>query len=170
LQGRAWKFGDNVLNDGQITTLEMLRSGIYDPAKLAAHCMAGIDPEFPKKAKPGDIIVAGRNFGKGQNHITGPLGIKGLGLGVVTESMTRPFFRQSVVAGLLMLPFVRGITEFVNDGDMLVVDFRQGTIENAGTGATLRTDPLPDLVLEFLEAGGEREWLARNFGEAASPS
>ena len=163
-RGRVWKFGDNILNDGQVTSYEMVKAGIFDPKVLAGSCMTGIDPDFPHKAQPGDIIVAGRNFGKGQNHITGPLAIKGLGLAVVTESMSRPFFRQSVVAGLLMLPFVPDITSRVSQGDILDVDFTSGRITNVTSGEEITCDPLPPMIAGFLEAGGERGWLQQNFG------
>ena len=165
LQGRVWKFGDNVLNDGQVTSVDMLRAGIFDPQVLAKSCMTGIDPDFPEKARAGDIIVAGKNFGKGQNHITGPLAIKGLGLGVITESMTRPFFRQAVVAGLMMLPFVAAIRAHVEEGDVVSVDFASGLIRNLTSGCDLQAEPMPDLMIEFLQAGGEREWLAAKYGK-----
>ena len=165
IKGRVWKFGDNILNDGQVTSYELVKAGVFDPKVLAGSCMTGIDPDFPKKARPGDIIVAGKNFGKGQNHITGPLAIKGLELAVITESMSRPFFRQSVVAGLLMLPFVPGITAQVSEGDVLDVDFTSGRIANLTTGVEITCDPLPPMIAAFLEAGGERGWLQKNFGE-----
>ena len=167
MTGRVWKFGDNVLNDGHITSLEALKAGNYEAKTLAPYCMTGLDPDFPKKAAAGDLIVAGKNFGKGQNHITGPLAIKGLGLGVITQSMTRPFFRQSVVAGLMMIPFVDGITQFVEQGDVLRVDFRTGLIVNQTQHTEMRAQPLPDLMLEFLLAGGEREWLAQHLASLA---
>jgi len=168
IEGRVWKFGDDVLNDGQVASYEMIKAGIVDPKVLAASCMTGIDPAFPKKARAGDIIVAGKNFGKGQNHITGPLAIKGLGLAVIAESMSRPFFRQSVVAGLLMLPFVRGITSQVAQGDMLNVDFRTGRITNLTAGNIVEASPLPPMVADFLEAGGERAWLEQTYGTRPS--
>jgi 3-isopropylmalate/(R)-2-methylmalate dehydratase small subunit len=164
IEGRVWKFGDNILNDGQVASYEMVKAGVVDPQVLATSCMTGIDPDFPKKARAGDVIVAGKNFGKGQNHITGPLAIKGLGLAVIAESMSRPFFRQSVVAGLLMLPFVSEITSRVAQGDMLNVDFRTGRITNLTTGDVVEADPLPSMIADFLEAGGERVWLEQKFG------
>jgi 3-isopropylmalate/(R)-2-methylmalate dehydratase small subunit len=167
MHGRVWKFGDNVLNDGHITSLEALKAGNYEASTLAPYCMTGLDPDFPKKASAGDLIVAGKNFGKGQNHITGPLAIKGMGIGVITRSMTRPFFRQSVVAGLMMLPFVDEIITFVDQGDVLDVDFRTGRIVNETKQREMQAEPLPDLMLEFLLAGGEREWLANQLAAGA---
>jgi 3-isopropylmalate/(R)-2-methylmalate dehydratase small subunit len=164
MKGRAWKFGDNVLNDGGITTLELTRLGVFDPTELGRSCMAGIDPEFPKKAKPGDFIVAGKQFGKGQLHVQGPLGVKGLGVGLITESMTRNFFRLAVSAGVQMLPFVPGASTEIGEGDALDVDFRTGEIRNLTRGTSLRAAPLPDFLWEFIDAGGEKEWLGRKYG------
>jgi 3-isopropylmalate/(R)-2-methylmalate dehydratase small subunit len=168
IEGRVWKFGDNILNDGQVVSYEMIKAGVIDPKVLAESCMTSIDRDFPKKARAGDLIVAGKNFGKGQNHITGPLAIKGLGLAVIAESISRPFFRQSVVAGLLMLPFVNQITSRVAQGDTLNVDFRTGRITNVTSGNVVEAAPLPSIIADFLEAGGERAWLEQNFGTRRS--
>lgn len=159
--GRAWVFGDDVHNDSGITSIEATRNAIFDPAVLAKTCMAGVRPEFPAQAKPGDLIVAGKQFGKGQLHVQGPLSIKGSGVGLLCESMTRSFFRLSVSAGLKMLPFVPDLTANVGDGDRLEVDFRAGTIRNLTRGVSLTAEPLPGFLWEFIDAGGEREWLAK---------
>ncbi len=170
LKGRCWKFGHDVLNDGGISSLELVRAGIFDPKELAKACMQGVDPEFAQKARPGDIIVAGRNFGKGQLHVQGPLSIKGLGVGLVTESMPRSFFRLCVAAGVLMLPYVPGITDQVNDGDELEVDFERGLIRNHTSGGVVETPPLPDSLLRIVAAGGERAWLATEYGTKGAPA
>lgn len=161
MTGRAWVFGDDILNDGGITTLEMTRQGVFDPALLARSCMAGVDPGFAARAAAGDILVAGRSFGRGQLHVQGPLAIKGLGVGLVCVSMTRSFFRLSVAAGVPMLPYVSGLEDAVSDGDRLEVDFRQGRIRNLSRGTCLAADPLPDFLWQFIAAGGERAWLAQ---------
>ncbi|SHI17176.1 hypothetical protein [Pollutimonas bauzanensis] len=168
--GRAWVFGDDVLNDGGIASLEMVRQFIYDPKVLATECMATLNPEFPKRAQPNDVVFAGKNFGKGQMHVTGPLSLKGVGVGLVCESVTRAFFRLSVSAGLLMLPFVPGITAKVRDEDPIDVDFHTGRIENKRTGEIIHAQPMPDFVWEILNAGGEREWLAAKYGSGVLPA
>jgi 3-isopropylmalate/(R)-2-methylmalate dehydratase small subunit len=168
--GRAWVFGDDVLNDGGIASLEMVRKFIYDPEILKTECMRALNPVFPEQARAEDVVVAGTSFGKGQLHVTGPLSLKGVGVGLVCESVTRAFFRLSVSAGLLMLPFVPGITRKVQDGDPMDVDFRTGRIENRRTGEIIHAQPMPDFVWEILDHGGEREWLAAKFGTAGAPA
>ncbi len=163
-KGRCWKFGDDILNDGGISSLELTRAGIFDPRELARACMQGVDPQFAVRARPGDILVAGKNFGKGQLHVQGPLAIKGVGVGLVTESMPRSFFRLAVAAGVPMLPYAAGVTRLVEDGDELEVDFAAGVVRNHRSGAELRTQPLPASLLEIIAAGGERAWLAMKYG------
>lgn len=160
--GRAWTFGDSVPNDGGITTIETTRRGMFDPVELGPYCMTEIDPDFPKKAGPGDIIVGGAMFGTGQLHVQGPLGIRGLGLGVICSAMTRGFFHLSVAAGLRMLPYCgEEIIGSISSGDRLNVDFTTGRIENLTRGQVHQTDPLPPFLLDVIDAGGERAWLAR---------
>lgn len=158
-KGTCWKFGDNVLNDGQISTLDSVKKMETDPQVLAKQCMAGLDPAFAGRARPKDLIVAGRNFGMGQLHMQGPLSIKGLGVGVVTESMTRSFFRLMVTAGVPMVAFCPGITGLVSTGDGLEVDFSRGSVANLTTGEVAQGEVLPPFLLEIIAAGGELAWL-----------
>lgn len=167
MRGLCWKFGDNVLNDGGIMTIEQVHKLEYDPRVLAKYCMAPIDPEFSEKVKPGDIIVAGRNFGRGQLHFQGPLSIKGLGVGLVTESMMRSFFRLSIAAGVPMLPFAEGITALTSQGDELEVDFALGIFKNLTKGNEVHTEPLPNFLLEIIGMGGESAWLEAHYGKGA---
>jgi hypothetical protein len=95
-QGRAWVFGDNIDTD-------VIIPGRYlnttDPQELAAHCMEGVDPEFPRKVQPGDIVVAGRNFGSGSSREHAPLSLKAAGVScVVAKSFARIFFRNAIRA------------------------------------------------------------------------
>ncbi|WP_374449029.1 3-isopropylmalate dehydratase [Stella sp.] len=160
-RGRCWKFGDNVLNDGHIMDIGQVKAKETDPAVLAKYCMIGLDPTFAGKAQPGDIVVAGRNFGSGQLHMQGPLALKGLGLAVVSESMTRSFYRLMITAGVPMLSFMPGITQMVTNGDELEVDFRAGTVTNLTRGTTKQGEPLAPFLLDIIEAGGELAWIKK---------
>lgn len=160
-RGRCWKFGDDVLNDGHIMSIEQVKAKETDPAILARYCMVGLDPNFASKAKPQDIIVGGKSFGTGQLHMQGPLSIKGLGLAVVTESMTRSFFRLMITAGVPMLSFVPGVTRAVESGDELEVDFSAGRVRNLSQGTEIGGEPLAPFLLDIIAAGGELAWIKR---------
>lgn len=161
-RGRVWLFGDNVLNDGQIMDIEMTRQVVYDPERLAPLAMAGLDPTFAARARPGDFIVAGRNFGKGPMHIQGAIALKALDLSVLCESMARSFFRLGVSVGLRSLPFATGIRAFVAQGDDIDVDFVSGVVTNHTQSRSQSFAPMPDSVLELILAGGEQAWLRQH--------
>jgi 3-isopropylmalate/(R)-2-methylmalate dehydratase small subunit len=158
-RGRAWVFGHDVLNDGQIMDIEMTREIVYEPERLAPLAMCGLDPEFSKKVRPGDFVVAGERFGRGPMHIQGPIALGALGVAVLAESMARSFYRLSISVGLPVLPFATGILQLVNPGDELEVDFRTGTVVNLTTRKHLQVTPVTGAALEILEAGGEAQWL-----------
>jgi 3-isopropylmalate/(R)-2-methylmalate dehydratase small subunit len=135
----------------------------HDPKVLKEHVMTGVDPDFPKKAKPGDIIVAGKNFGHGNPHVWGYQAMRELGLGLVVEFMSRGGFRNAVAAGLPFLPEARGITDKVNQGDELEVDFSTGEIRNLTTGELIKAEPLAPPLLEIIAAGGQKRYLKKKF-------
>lgn len=161
-RGRAWVFGDDVLNDGQIMDIEMTRQVVYDPQKLAPLAMCGLDPSFAREAKAGDFVVAGRNFGKGPMHIQGAIALKALDVSVLTESMARSFFRLGVSVGLRVMPFSTGIRAFVADGDDIEVDFLSGQVINHTHNRAASFAPMPPGVQEIVIAGGEQAWLREN--------
>src|SRR4030043_212623 len=98
MKGKVWKFGDNV-NTDEIIPARYLNTS--DPAELARHAMEDADPEFVRKVKPGDFIVAGRNFGCGSSREHAPVALKAAGLsGVIAASFARIFYRNSFNMGL----------------------------------------------------------------------
>ncbi len=120
---------------------------------IIAHAMEGADPEFPKKVKPGDIIVAGRNFGDGSSRETAPMAIKGSGVSVViAELFARIFYRNAINIGLpvMILPDTSDISE----DDELEVDLRAGTIHNLTKKKLFHCDPLPEHIMSLIEEGG----------------
>jgi 3-isopropylmalate/(R)-2-methylmalate dehydratase small subunit len=152
-QGKAWVFGDDVSNDDGIMPLAMTRQQEYDPSVLARHCFEMIDPRFADKALPRDIVVAGRNFGHGNPHIQGFLGLKGAGVGLVVESMSRGALRACINAGV---PVLRGgpLGGFCRTGDLLEVDYETGALCNLTTGDTRMMPPMPAIMREIVDAGG----------------
>jgi 3-isopropylmalate/(R)-2-methylmalate dehydratase small subunit len=152
-KGRAWAFGDDVPNDEGIMPLRMVRQQEYDPGVLAKCCFEQVNAQFAPNVKPEDFVVAGRNFGYGNPHIQGFLGLKGVGVGVLAESMSRGPLRACVNAGVPVL-VVPGIARFALEGDELVVDFLTGVIANTTRGGELRAEPLAEVMREIVECGG----------------
>ncbi len=150
--GRVWKFGDNVNTDVIIPTSAI--SSTSDPDELAKHTLEPIFPDFSKKVKPGDIIVAGKNFGYGSSRQQASTVFKHLGVGaIVAESFARIFFRNSINLGLHVI-LCKDITRKVEQGEVLEVNPITGDIKNLTTGATFKSPPIPLFALEIIRDGG----------------
>jgi len=149
-RGRVWKLGDNVDTD-VITPGKYL---ILPMNELKKYVLEPIDPEFPRKVKPGDILVAGKNFGCGSSREQAPAALKALGISVViAESFARIFFRNAVSLGLPVM-ICDGISEKVKEGEFLEVNLETGEIKNLNTGQTIKTKILSKQMIEILKAGG----------------
>ncbi|MDQ0285380.1 3-isopropylmalate/(R)-2-methylmalate dehydratase small subunit [Desulfofundulus luciae] len=149
IRGRVHKYGDNI-NTDIISPAQYMELSYAD---MAAHAMEGIDPDFSRKVRPGDIVVAGKNFGSGSSRETAPIALKYAGVGaVVAKFFARIFYRNALNIGLpvLELPEVGEI----NDGDELEIDLARGTIRNLTRNKDYRFTALPDHILELLQAGG----------------
>ena len=154
LKGNVLHYGDNVDTDVIIPARYLNTS---DPKELAAHCMEDIDPDFLKKRKPGDIIVAGSNFGCGSSREHAPLAIKHAGIScVIAKSFARIFYRNAINTGL---PIVVCDGEF-NQGDELDVDLFAGSILNLTTGKQYSFPPFPAFLQKIIEAGGLMQAMA----------
>ncbi|MCK4261707.1 3-isopropylmalate dehydratase small subunit [bacterium] len=151
MQGRVWKFGDNV-NTDEIIPASYLNT--TDPEVLARHCLEGIDEDFPKKVSEGDIIVAGRNFGCGSSREHAPLAIKGAGIScLIAESFARIFYRNSINIGLPILECpqaARGIKE----GDLVEVDLPSGKIKDLNSDGVWASQPFPEFMQKIIASGG----------------
>ncbi|MFC4271845.1 3-isopropylmalate dehydratase [Sneathiella chungangensis] len=162
--GTAWVFGDNISNDDGIMSLKFVREQEYRPEVLAHHIFEQIDPTLPSKIKVGDFIVAGRNFGFGNPHVQGFLGLKGAGVSIIAESVLRGPLRTCINAGVPILSPVSGIRGLVESGDELEVDFIEGLIINLTTQKELKTDPIPEIMREIVEAGSGMDFMFRRAG------
>jgi 3-isopropylmalate/(R)-2-methylmalate dehydratase small subunit len=150
LKGRVWKFGDGISTDHIISASYL---GTTDTKVFAEHAMETVDPDFPKKVRPGDMVVAGQNFGCGSSREQAPLALKALGISaILAESFARIFFRNCINIGLPAIE-CRGISQAVKEGEVIEVDLRGGFVRTAGS-ERLETSPFPPRVLEILEAGG----------------
>ena len=159
VEGRAWVFGHNLALDGEIMAFRFTKERETNPAVLKQHVLEAVDPEFAREARPGDLIVAGRRFGHGNPHVYAFLGMQGLGVGLLAESIPRGSFRNAIAAGVPTLPRCPAITAQVASGERLRVDFGAGTVVLLDSGRELRFEPLPPFLLEILSVGGAKEWL-----------
>ena len=151
LRGLAWCFGNNIDTD-QIIPARYCNT--FDPVKLADHAMEGANPDFAQRVAPGDIIVAGRNFGCGSSREAAPLALKAAGVGaVVAHSFGRLFFRNAVNIGLY-ISICRAACESVESGEELVIDTSASHIHSVTTGRAYRCEPLPEYVQEIVDSGG----------------
>ncbi len=162
IAGRAWRFGDDVNTD-------LILPGRYleltDPEEMARHAMEGVLPSFSERVKPGDIIVAGRNFGCGSSREHAPLALKHAGVGaIVAESFARIFYRNCINIGLPALQCHR-ISSEVMDGDDLEIDLNRGTLKNLRTGVRLQFTPLPNFIVKIITEGGLTWYLRMHMEE-----
>lgn len=165
-RGRAWVFGDDIPNDEGIMPLRLVRQQEYNAAELAKYCFEQVNVQFAPNAKAQDFVVGGRNFGYGNPHIQGFLGLKGLGVGVLAESMSRGPLRACVNAGVPVL-VIPGVVKFAADGDLLEVDFLTGSLMNKTSGAEMRGQPLPEVMRDIVECGGGIGYMKKRLAVAA---
>jgi 3-isopropylmalate/(R)-2-methylmalate dehydratase small subunit len=160
-KGRCWKFGDDIGVDGDLMPLEFAIQRETRVEILAPNTMKGVDPTFAGKAQPGDIMVGGKRFAQGNPHIQGLIGIAGLKMGLVVESIPRGSLRNAVNAGLPILPSCPDVTRQVETGDELEVDFATGRFVNLTRGKTLQFQPLDQALRDIIALGGQRPALQK---------
>ena len=154
-KGTAFKFGDDVNTD---VILPGKYLNLQDPQQLAQHCMESEDPEFVHKAKPGDIMVAGKNFGCGSSREHAPISIKALGIRcVIASTFARIFFRSAINIGLPIVECDEAARS-INQGDEVSVDFDTGLITDHTTGQQWQADPFPPFLQKLIAAGGLVEY------------
>lgn len=150
LRGKAHKFGDDINTDYIIAGKYKFKT--LDMDELAKHVMEDLDPEFATRLKPGDFVVAGRNFGCGSSREQAPLALIHAKVGaVIAVSFARLFYRNAVNTGL---PVVECDTSAISSGDELEVDLGQGTVVNVTRGVTVSASPLPPFMQRIFEDGG----------------
>jgi 3-isopropylmalate/(R)-2-methylmalate dehydratase small subunit len=151
IQGRVWKLGDNVDTD-QLVPGRYL--SLTDPQVLGSHCLEDVRPEFSQQVKPGDVLVAGKNFGCGSSREHAPVALKALGIScLVAESFARIFFRNAINLGLPALASPEAAAA-LRDGDEVRIELDSGTIEDLSRPFRGTASPLPEFLTEIIEAGG----------------
>ena len=149
--GSVFKYPDNVDTDVIIPARYL---NTPDAKELAAHCMEDLDPSFISRVKPGDIIVAGENFGCGSSREHAPVAIKASGIAcVVAKSFARIFYRNSINIGLPIMECPEA-ADAIAAGDEVHVDFDTGVITDKTTGQTFQAEPFPPFIQKIIADGG----------------
>ena len=148
---KVYKYGANVDTDVIIPARHL---NDPSPAALASHCMEDIDASFASSVQPGDIIVAGHNFGCGSSREHAPLAIKSCGVKcVIAPSFARIFYRNSINIGFPIVECPQAAEE-IQAGDQVDVDFSSGVITNLTTGKTYQAAPFPAFIEGIIQSGG----------------
>lgn len=161
--GTVHLVGDHIDTDAIIPARFLVTT---DPLELGKHCMAGLSPDWLQRVHPGDILVAGENFGCGSSREHAPLAILGAGIPVVlAKSFARIFYRNGFNMGLPLVELGEAAAA-IADGHRLTVDVAQGVVENHTTGAVIRVQPVPAFMMEMLQAGGLVGYVRKRLGGA----
>lgn len=159
IQGTAFKFGDNI-NTDIISPPQYIELTVEE---AAVHSMEAVDPDFTKRFRPGDVIVAGDNFGSGSSRETSPLALRYLGTGaVVAKYFARIFYRNSINIGLPL--FECSETDRIEAGDEIEIDTEAGKIFNLTKKEEYLCSRIPPHIMELIEEGGLIPRLKRKYG------
>ncbi|MCM8804831.1 MAG: 3-isopropylmalate dehydratase small subunit [Candidatus Omnitrophica bacterium] len=157
LKGKVHKFGDNINTDYIISGKYKFKT--LDMVELAKHLMEDIEPDFYKKVKKGDFIVAGRNFGCGSSREQAPLVIKYAGIpAVVAKSFARIFYRNGINNGLILL---EGDTDKIEDGDEIEIYLEEGKIKNITKNIEIYVTKTPEFLIKIIKEGGIIDYLKK---------
>lgn len=156
LKGKCHKFGHDMGHDGPVMAFKYVLERVIDPEVLIAHLFEESDPTFRERAKRGDIIVAGRNFGKGKAHVQGYIAMQALGLGMLCESMPFLTYRGAISVGMMLMAECAGVTECAETGDDLDVDFMTGRFVNLTRNITREFPPIPEGLRDTVRLGGTK--------------
>jgi 3-isopropylmalate/(R)-2-methylmalate dehydratase small subunit len=155
IKGKVHKFGDDINTDDIISAKYLVST---DAKELGSHCLESIAPDFVKKVVPGDIIVAGNNFGCGSSREHAPVAIKGVGIkAVIAKSFAAIFFRNAINIGL---PFLESAdADKIKEGDLIEIDLDGGIIKNLTQNVTYKTQEFPGFLQELVKQGGLMNWI-----------
>ena len=150
MQGKVWKFGNNIDTDLIIAARYLNTS---EPSELAKYVMEDADPEFVAKMSQGDIIVAGENFGCGSSREHAPIALKAAGVSaIIAPTFARIFYRNAFNMGLPIFELEESAQ--ISEGDTVKVDMEKGEIINISQAKTYRFTPIPEFMQELVDAGG----------------
>ncbi len=162
LHGKVIKYGANVDTDVIIPARYLNTS---DKDELAKHCMEDLDPEFTSRVRPGDLMVAGPNFGCGSSREHAPVAIKASGIScIIAPSFARIFYRNSINTGLAILECEEAY-EKIKDNDEVEVDLETGTISDLTSGETFHANGFPSFIQSIMDADGLVGYTKKKLGK-----
>jgi 3-isopropylmalate/(R)-2-methylmalate dehydratase small subunit len=161
MKGKVWKYGDNINTD--VIYAGKYTYAIMPPEEMAKHALEDLDPEFAGKVQPGDVIVAGRNFGCGSSREQAAACLKAAGVqAVVAKSFARIYYRNAINLGLPVLQSAEAV-DALQAGDEVEVDFAAGKIRSGDREFSFPA--FPESVMGILEAGGLIEYTKKKLGK-----
>lgn len=162
IEGKVWNFGKDIDTD-LIIAARYLNTSV--PEELAKHVMEDADPDFVNKMSPGDIIVAGENFGCGSSREHAPIALKAAGIAaVIAPTFARIFYRNAFNMGLPIFELPESAE--IKEGESVKVDMDAGTITNLTTGTQYKFNAIPPFMQELIAAGGLMEFAKKEIEEA----
>ena len=151
VSGKVFKYGDNIDTDVIIPARHLTSA---DPEHLKEHCMEDIDKSFKDRVKPGDIMVAGKNFGCGSSREHAPVAVKASGISlVIANDFARIFYRNSINVGLPILECPEAAAG-IKEGDEVEADFDTGVITDKTTGESFQAKAFPEFIKNIMASGG----------------
>ena len=157
ITGKIWSFGNNIDTD-LIIAARYLNSS--EPEHLAKYVMEDADPDFASKVQPGDIIVAGENFGCGSSREHAPIALKAAGIAaVIAPTFARIFYRNAFNMGLPIFE-LKNAADIV-EGENITINLNKGTIENLDKKKIYKFSPIPSFMQELLACGGLMNYAAK---------
>ena len=159
IKGKVHKFADDINTDDIIAAKYLVST---DAQELGKYCMETINPNFSQAVTPGDIIVAGKNFGCGSSREHAPLAIKGCGISaVIAKSFAAIFFRNAINIGL---PFLESLdVDKINDGDIIEIDLATGVIKNITQDKNYKTQAFPEFLQQIVQSGGLINYIKKSY-------
>lgn len=161
VQGKVIKYGDNVDTDVIIPARYLNTS---EPSELAKYCMEDLDKDFVKKVRPGDVMVAGKNFGCGSSREHAPIAIKASGIScVIAETFARIFYRNAINIGLPIVECPEAAKD-IKDGHEISINFENGIIKNLTTNKEYTGVPFPEFMQEIMNSDGLIGYIRKQMG------
>lgn len=160
----TWVFGDNVDTDSMAPG-QYMKHGVEE---IARHCLESVDPRFAAEAQPGDVVVAGSNFGAGSSREQAPAALRHLGIAaLIATSFAGIFYRNALNLGLPAVTCAH--SGRIRAGDELDIDFESGRIRNLTSGETLACEPIPPHLMDMVRDGGLLPHLEKRLRHAHTP-